>query len=131
MANEAVCIETPTKFARRKVADGAGIAIGTILKLSDPNTAEASSAEDDAFAGIAWEEKTANDGIIEIVVALNGVWDVLTDTGTDNAGVIGQIVGANTIGTADADSLLNGSACCKFEETAGNAEVARVRFLGY
>ena len=75
MANEAVCIETPTKFARRIVADGVNIPIGSIMNLSsDPDTVTISSG-DDVFGGIAWEEKTASDGITELTVALNGVWD--------------------------------------------------------
>ena len=49
MANEAVCIETPTEFRRYTVADGTGIAIGTIMKLTSPNTVEASGANDDPF----------------------------------------------------------------------------------
>lgn len=127
MANEAVCIETPTRFARYTVADGTGIAIGTLLKLTDPNTAIASSADNDPFAGIAWEEKTADDGIVEITAALNGVWDILTDADTDAAGSIVNIVAANTVGLAAAADLLTGSVVGKLLEAAGNAEVARVR----
>lgn len=126
MANEAVCIETPTRFARYTVADGAGIALGTILKLSDPNTAEASGAAD-IFAGIAWEEKTASDGIVEIVAALNGVWD-LKDAGAGiTAGGIVSLNGANLIKQAVEAEMVTGAAFGKALETAGAAEVIRVR----
>jgi len=131
MANEAVCIETPTKFARFTCADGTEIAIGTILYLSGDYTVSASSAVDQPFAGIAWEEKTASDGITEITVALDGVWDMLTDAGSDNVGAFVAIVGANTVGTADAGDLLNGAIVGYLEEAAGNAEVCRVRVTKY
>lgn len=126
MANEAVCIETPVKFARYTVADGTGIAKGTILALTDPNTAAASSAGD-VFAGIAWEEKTASDGIVEITAALDGVWD-LKDAG---AGItVGNIVslnGANLIKTATEAELVLGKGFGKALETASASEVIRVR----
>jgi len=63
MANEAVCIETPTIFERKTIADGVAIPAGSIMQLSsDPNTVTI-SAGDNVFGGIAWEVKTANDGI--------------------------------------------------------------------
>jgi hypothetical protein len=131
MANEAVCIETPKRFARYTCADGTGIAIGTLLYLSGDYTVSATSGADEPFAGIAWEEKTADDGITEIVVALDGVWDILTDAGSDNVGVLVSIQGANTVGTADAADLLNGAIVGYLEEGAGNAEVCRVRLTKY
>lgn len=91
MANEAVCLQTPTRFRRYTVADGAGIAKGTILKLTTPMTAAASTADNDIMCGIAWEEKTASDGITEIVAALDGVWSILT---TNAAITVGQDVTA-------------------------------------
>lgn len=127
MANEAVCIETPTKFARYTVADGTTIPLGTILKLTDPNTAIASSADNDPFAGIAWEEKTASDGITQITAALNGVWD-LKDSGAGiTVGAIVNIGGANLIIASAAADLLTGSVVGKALETASASEVIRVR----
>ena len=127
MANEAVLIENPTRFARYTVADGTGIPFGTLLKLSDPNTAAATSADNDPFAGIAWEEKTASDGITEITAALNGVWD-LKDSGAGiTAGAICNIGGANLIITSAAADLLTGSVVGKALETAAASEVIRVR----
>ena len=126
MANEAVCIETPTEFRRYTVSDATGIPLGTILKLSDPNTAAASTADNDPFAGIAWEEKTANDGIVEITAAVNGIWD-LKDSGAGiNAGAICNIGGANLIIASAAADLLTGSVVGKALETAGGGEVIRV-----
>lgn len=126
MANEAVCIETPTKFSRYTVADGTAIARGTLLKLTDPNTAIATSGQD-AFAGIAWEAKTASDGITEIVAALNGVWDIKDAGAGFNAGAIVCTSGANIVRVATATELLNGSVVGKSMETASAAEVVRIR----
>jgi hypothetical protein len=128
MADEATCIETPTRFARYTVADGTGIAIGTMLKLTDPNTAIAHSGDADAFAGIAWEEKTASDGITEITAALNGVWD-LTDGGDTCA--VGELLAldgtANEVRPAVAGDILTGSIVGKALEAAAANEVIRVR----
>lgn len=130
MTNEAVCIETPTKFARYTVSDGTGIAIGTILKLSGDNTAIASSGAD-VFAGIAWEEKTASDGITEITAALNGVWD-LKDAGDGiTLGGIVSLSGANLVKQAVEAEMVTGAAIGKALETASASEVIRVRVGEY
>jgi len=128
MADEAVCIETPTRFARYIVADGTAIPLGTMLKLTDANTAIAHSGDGDAFAGIAWEEKTASDGITEIVAALNGVWD-LTDGGATFA--VGELTAldgtANEVRLAVEADIITGSIVGKSLEAAGANEVVRVR----
>lgn len=127
MTNEAVCIETPTKFARYTVADGSGIAVGTLLKLADPNTASASSAAD-VFAGIAWEEKTASDGITQITAALDGVWDLTCNSGTGiTAGGVVSLSGTNVIKQAVEAEMVTGAAFGKALETASASEVIRVR----
>ena len=97
MANEAICYEAPTRFARYTVADGTGIAKGTLLKLSTPNTAAAASADNDTIAGIAWMEKVASDGSTEIVAALDGTWGILTSAGAITVGNQVTINGANEI----------------------------------
>jgi len=128
MADEATCIETPTRFARYTVADEGAIPIGTMLKLSDPNTAAAHNGDADVFAGIAWEEKTASDGITEITAALNGVWD-LTDGGDScSTGDLLALDGtANEVRPAVAGDILTGSVVGKALEGAGANEVIRVR----
>jgi hypothetical protein len=128
MANEAVCIETPKIIKRYTVADGTGIAKGTILALSsDPNTAAASSAAD-VFAGIAIEEKVISDGITEIAAAIDGVWDIKCNAGTGiTLGGIVSLSGANLIKQATAGELLTGAAFGKILETASASEVCRVR----
>ena len=93
----ATCIETPTKFQRRVVANATAIPIGTILKLTDGNVAIASSANNDPFAGIAWEEKTVSDGITEITVAMNGRWSMTTTAAAIGIGVPVAVGGTNAI----------------------------------
>lgn len=95
MAKEAVCYETPTKFSRYTVSDGTGIAKGSVLKLSTPNTASQSTADNDVMGGIAWMEKVASDGSTEIVAALDGTWGF--EAGTAAAITIGQDVVVNGV----------------------------------
>ncbi len=117
----ATCIETPTRFARRTVADNTGIAIGTILKLTDGNVAIISSGDTDAFAGIAWEEKTASDGITEITVAMNGRWNVTTTGANFTVGQIGNIGAENAVVLADAAAIIAGSTVGKSLTTISGA----------
>lgn len=131
MANEAVCIEAPRIIVRRRVADGTAIIKGRVSILTDPNTAAASSAADQPFAGIAIEQKTISDGIIEVGHALDGVWDMKATTATITVGAAVAVGGANLIVAADAADLLNGAFIGYAEETFANDEVARVRLRGY
>ncbi|HEC65233.1 MAG TPA: hypothetical protein ENI23_08065, partial [bacterium] len=55
MANEAVCIETPSRFGRFTIAAGAVLPFGTLMKLTGDNTVSASDSADDPFMGIVWE----------------------------------------------------------------------------
>ena len=127
MTNEAVCIETPTKFARRTVADGTAIALGTVLLLSDPNTASATTANSETFGGISWEEKTASDGLIEITVALDGVWDMKDSGSGVTVGQLVSVGGVNTVKVCTEAELITGDFIGKSEETASGSEVFRVR----
>jgi len=132
MTNEAVCLETPTKFARYTVIDGTAIPTGTILRLSGADLyAEASATTADVFAGIAWEEKTASDGITEISAALNGVWDITCNAGTEvTIGAIVSLSGANLIrNSVEADFPL-GYPFGKALEAGSTSEVIRVRVGG-
>ena len=127
MANEAVCIETPTEFSRRTIANATSVPIGTVMKLTDPNTVEVSAADNDPFGGIAWEEKTTSDGLTEITVAMNGVWDMTCTAAAITVGAIVNIGGANLIIASAAADLLTGSVVGKAEETSATTEVMRVR----
>ena len=128
MANEAVCIETPTKFERKTVADGAGIAIGTVMQLSsDPNTVSATSGDSQVFGGIAWEEKTASDGITEITVAMDGVWDMKDSGAGITLGGIVSVGGTNLIKQATEAEMVTGDIIGKVHETTAASEVVRVK----
>jgi len=126
MANEATCIETPTIFLNRTIADGSATPIGTIMQLTNNNTVVNSAADNDVFGGIAWEEKTANDGKTTIVVAMNGVWDIMFTAVASVCGAIVNIATVNEVSDALGADLLTGSVVGKSEEDA-NDTFGRVR----
>jgi len=66
MANEAVVVVKIENAIPYVVADGAGIAKGTLCKLSDGRVAVASTAINDKIAGIAAREKVISDGRTEL-----------------------------------------------------------------
>ena len=127
MANEAVCIETPTEFARYTVADGTQISYGTLMKLSGDNTVSASAADSDVWGGIAWEEKTASDGIVEITCAMNGVWDLVSCTAGVTLGSLVSLSLTNIIKDATEAEEITGDIIGKALEAGSAAEVIRVR----
>lgn len=130
MANEAVCIESPSKIVRYTVADGTSISKGTLLKISsDPNTAAASTAAD-KFAGVAMMDKVANDGTTEISAALDGTFDIVCAGSAVTLGNMVVISGANLIrDSVEADFPL-GAVLGKALETGAASEKIRVR-LGH
>ena len=133
MANEAVCIETPNKFARYTIAAGAVLPLGTLVYISaDPHTVAATSAADQSFAGIVWgKASTSTDTFTEITVAQDGVWD-LKDAGAGmTLGTLCAIGGANLVQTADAADILNGALVGYVEETAAASEVVRVKLTKF
>lgn len=89
-------------------ADNTGIEKGAILKLADPNTVATTTGDTDPVAGIAAEEKIANDGKTKIPVWTSGTFKgyagaagvtagmaIITDTATG---------AANELVVADVDS---------------------------
>lgn len=62
----------PTDFT---VADGTAITKGALLKMTDPRTAIASTAANDACAGIAARDKVASDGRTQLAVYTDGIFD--------------------------------------------------------
>ena len=126
MANEAVCIETPTRFARFTVSNTEAVPIGTLMKLTDPCTCTATTADNDPFAGIAWEEHEASKGITQITLALNGTWDITTTNAAITAGSLVSIGGANLVLVIDAGIYL-GQLVGKALETCTGTEVIAVR----
>lgn len=54
------------------IADGASVAKGTLMKLTDPNTVAASDGDADIIAGVLKVEKVANSGITQAAVWTRG-----------------------------------------------------------
>ncbi len=132
MADEAVCIETPSRFGRFIIAAGAVLPFGTSVKLTGDNTVSASDSADDPFEGIVWERvSTATSTHTEITVALDGVW-LMKDGGAGvTRGIPVAIGGANTIVTGDAADFVSGSFIGYPEETIGVSGTGRVRLTKF
>ncbi len=124
MANEAVCIETPTKFRRCVIGDAVDAPIGTLMELEDHNTCSLTDADTNPFAGIVWVAKEANDGVTEIVLAIDGVWDVKVTAAAVAFGQLINVGGANVGVLADEAGLVAGSFIGKAME-AGNDSYVR------
>lgn len=122
----ALNLEAPRIIKRYTVTDVPAIPKGTLLKLSGANIAAAATGSD-IFAGIAIEEKTASDGILEIGAAIDGVWDIAIAAVQANGKIV-KLSGANLMGACVAADLLTGKACGKLlEKCATDAAVTRVR----
>ena len=90
------------------VADDAGIEKGSILMLSDLNTAAVTTGDTDIVAGIAAEEKIANDGKTTLAVYKRGIFKGfagLAGVGVGHALITDTATGAaNEIVSADVNS---------------------------
>lgn len=87
-------------------ANGTGIEKGAVLVLSDPMTAATTTGDTDKCAGIAAEEKIADDGKTKIAVYREGIFK-------GYAGAAGVTVGFNIItdtATGAANELVNADA---------------------
>ena len=132
MADEAVCIETPTKFGRVIVDNAIAVPLGTLMERdAGTNLASASNADAAKFAGIAWEEKTASDGITELTVALDGVWGLDATAAAIVNGALVNLAGANQINAAANGDFEVGSIVGRAEQSTAGSEVIRVRLLGF
>ena len=125
MANEATLIIQKSLPINMTCADGTGIEKGTILKLADPFTASAASADDDIVAGIAAVEKIASDGVTKIAVYRDGIFRMKASGSIavgDSVGVEGDT--ANSVHSqSTSELLLSGMRRLGFAlETAANAE---------
>ena len=129
MANEAVLMVETELPVMMTCANATGIEKGTVLKLSDPLTVAASSADNDLFGGISGEEKIASDGKTKIAVYFGGIFKMkVSSTGT-TVGLHQVIKGANTIGDYTTLDDENGYVIGKALETAADTETCLV-FVG-
>ena len=133
MTNEAVNLELPKTIKRFTIYDTPGIPLNTLLKLSGPLQVGPSSAVD-VWGGIAIEEKTTGDGIVNIGTALDGIWDLYAGGGATIAvGELVKLSGPNTIdGDVDEAAILAGQVVGKAYEavTIGTPKVIRVNVGG-
>lgn len=74
MANETTLMVETELPIMMTCADGTAISKGAILKLSDPYTSSTSDGTGDVIAGIAAEDKIANDGKTKIAVYRRGIF---------------------------------------------------------
>lgn len=126
MTNEAVQrtrFSDPVDFT---CADGTAISKGTLLKLTDPRTAIATSASGDAFAGICARDKIANDGRTQIAAYVDGIFDMVDSGAGITAGQLVSVGGVNTIKTATGTEVDAGKAIGKALETASAGETIQV-----
>lgn len=126
MANEATLIyemDIPIPFT---CADGTGIEKGTLVKLTDPATVAAATADNDVLIGITSEEKIANDGKTKIGVYTRGIFKMLVGAAGCTVGKPVVASAANTIvDGAAADSDL-GYVLGRALETGANGETVLV-----
>ena len=132
MANEFTIIELlgdggdPMNYG---CAAGTAILKGTLAELDSDRTVIANTNDNNPVVGVTAMDKAVEESIT-ISVYTNGVWDCLTDAGSDAAGVLlANSATENTLQTADAADLLSGAYVGHLLEAAGNAEVCAVRIL--
>lgn len=130
MANEAAIIELfnggrPIRFT---CSNTVTILKGTLLELSGDRTVIANTNDNKPVVGIAAHEKVANDGSTTISAYTDGIFDMLSDIGTDVVGtMMANSATENTLQTADAADLLQGSVVGKYLEAGTNAGTQAVR----
>lgn len=122
MANEATLIYETHLPIQMTCSNSVGIEKGALLKLSDPFTVAAVSANNDIVGGIAAGEKIANDGQTKIAVYRGGIFKV-TASGSVTAG---DPLGVTDVGAVYTNKLgltLSGSVDFGIAlETATNGE---------
>jgi len=98
-------------------SDSTGIEKGAILKIADPFTASLADGDADYIAGIAAEEKIANDGKVKIGVYRRGIFK-----GT--AGAAGCTAGKSLMtynGTGDDNDIVDSTVAAIGGKTLGIA----------
>ena len=132
MANEAIIIELFGKVKGKPmsftVAEATTIEKGTLIELTSPRTGIANTNDNAPLLGILAMEKVGGDGSTEATVYQDGVFDVLTDTGTDAVGsMMANSATENTVQGADAADVIQGSVLGKVLETCTNGGTHAIR----
>lgn len=128
MANEAILLYETEPPIPMTCADGAGIEKGALLILANPMTVTTHAANDEAlFAGIAAEEKIANDGKTKIPVYMGGIF-ILTGSAAFSAGETLALSGtAQRVKKTDATTLAGKAMAYALEDCGANAETSICR----
>lgn len=130
MANEAILYVMPTRFRQVTIAAGAVLPRYTVLKLADDNTAAASSADNDVFAGILMEESTAADTKTSVTVAMDGEWGLTATAAAITVGNQVSVGGANTVKIYTTLDDEKGYAFGRALQSTAGTEIIRV-YLNY
>lgn len=117
MTQECTLLFETSKPIPFKCADGAGIEKGAVLKLTDPMTCALADGDADIVAGIAAEEKIANDGKTQIAVYRSGIFK---GTAGATAVTVGKAIMTYN-GTGDDNDLVDATAAAAYSKTVGLA----------
>jgi len=130
MTNEAVKVEltNSTGFPRRYTcASGAAITKGTLLKLTDPRTAAASTVAFDPIAGIAAMDKSiTNDDSTTITALTDGIFEMVA-SGAIAIGMPVRSAGNNNYVSLNAGSASGAVTFGYTLEAADDGETINVR----
>ena len=130
MANEAVIIElfNGGRPIRYTCADGTGIEKGSLLALTGDRTVTGITTAITPCVGVAAMEKVASDGSTTITAYTDGIFDLVSDGGTDNVGTVMSCSAvANVIETGAAGDLLTNVTVGYYLEAGTNAGTEAVR----
>lgn len=129
MADEAVLLREVALPVSFTVLDTPGIEKGSVMKLSDPNSASISNENYDEIAGIAAQEKIDENGQTKLAIYDKGDFAMLA---SGNIGV-GDPVGSaattspNAVLTLVGVANLSGNCCLGIsKEDAGDGHIFRV-----
>ena len=93
-------------------ADGTAITKGSVVRLADPFTVAATTANEDLVIGVTKEDKIASNGITKTSVYMRGIFKA-TLSGTVSVGdPLGAVLGLNRLQTLDiSGQTLSGQRC--------------------
>lgn len=130
MTNEAAIIElfNGGRPIRYTCADNTTILKGSLLELSGDRTVQLATTATACFVGVAAAEKVADDGATTIAAYTDGIFDMVSDAGTDVVGTVMALSAAdNVIESGLAADLLTGAAVGYYLEAGTNAGTEAVR----
>ena len=130
MANEASIIElfNGGRVIQYTVQDAVAIPKGSLLELDADRRVIVATTVGGVFCGVAVSEKVASDGSTTIGAYTDGIFDMVSDAGTDITGTKMVLTAAdNVIGTGVAADLLLSTVVGYYLEAGKNAGTEAVR----